>query len=157
MAACPPASRIGDPAADGFFFDVAGGAAARARWAVEGSDDNGLSWRPAARCAWVTVRASTDGGRTFAVVGAEGSWLLDCADGGLDLAGVATVAPAILEEGALVRVGLWHGRVSAWLSIGYFVLPLGWFGTLAAAVLRQVTRRSSYSVRPGAKHCVICS
>ena len=132
----------GDPSANGYFVYMPYGQTVPSRWAVEVSNDNGSSWNPTGRCAWVTVQASVDAGSTWVQVGAEAAWLLDCTDGGLDLLAAADVAPEVLVPGAQLRVEFGSGRISMWLSIGFLLMPVCWFGAFVAAVLRKVCFKS---------------
>lgn len=128
--------------ANGYQFAVAGGdgdddmsggdetGGDSARLALEASDDVGKTWLPVGGCSWVTVLGSADNGSTWATLGPQSSWLVDCSDGGVDLHSVL----AGRNSWRHFRVDFRQDSVYQWLSMGFVIAPLGWSCALFAAL-----------------------
>ena len=116
-------------AANGYYFAMNG--TIPSTWALEVSDDSNI-WRPVGVCSWVTVQVSKDGGQSWES-SADGSMssFVDCYSGQLS-PGLESVIPG--QDDLQVRVDFRPDIPTIAISIGFFVMPLGWLCGLIAAL-----------------------
>ena len=103
------------------------------RWVVEASDENGSQWRPIGLCRWVSVRFASMASSVDNVVGFEAApWevaaFADCLDGSVSFS-----LEALRVGDCWVSVELGSDSVTAWATLGFLLLALGWLGSLVAA------------------------
>ena len=115
-------------AANGYYFVTNG--SSPASWALEASDDT-KTWLPVNPCSWVTVQFSKDGGQSW-LSSAEGlsSSFVECVNGQVSLGLVDEAEQKDLQ----IRVDFRPDVPSVSITMGFVVVPVGWFCGLYAAL-----------------------
>ena len=115
-------------AANGYYFVTNG--SSPASWALEASDDS-KTWQPVSPCSWVTVQVSKDGGQSW-LSSAEGlsSSFVDCVNGQVSMGLVDEAEQKDLQ----VRVDFRPDVPAVSITMGFFVVPVGWLCSLYAAL-----------------------